>query len=337
MDMISAIKNGDKRAAAKLISMLENNAPEGMKLLQSSMSTSSKARVIGITGAPGAGKSTLTDQLAKSLLNSGKKIGILAVDPSSPITGGAFLGDRIRMSDLNSEPNVFIRSMATRGALGGISKAVAGGVRVMELFGAEYIFIETVGIGQSEIDVACQADTVVLVVVPGMGDDIQAEKAGVLEVSDIIAVNKADHEDTDRTIKQLKSMLGHQIGQKKNRVMGLTGQELTEQGSTSPAEPEIIPTIALTGAGVPELMAAIENHQTQRRVVGFQTAPLGKQVNDELKTLLLSKLETDLMEFDAQTAQLSRSAEKILNQESDKESELHILLDAYMKWRTKKC
>lgn len=313
MDMISAIKAGDKRAAARLISMLENHDPEGSKLLQNSASTTAKARVIGITGAPGAGKSTLTDQLVKSILKSGKKIGIIAVDPSSPITGGAFLGDRVRMPDLNSEPNVFIRSMATRGALGGISKAVNGGIRVMELFGAEYIFIETVGIGQSEIDVASQADTVVLVVVPGMGDDIQAEKAGILEVSDIIAVNKADHEDTDRTLRQLKSMLSGQT------------------------EPDIIPTIATRGEGIPDLMAAIENHRPIKTKVGRRTDGVEVKNKEDLRSLILARLEAELAAFEKETQAMAHSAADITDEKTDFESEATTITDAYMKWRTQKC
>jgi LAO/AO transport system kinase len=325
MELISAIKRGDKRAAARLISMLENNDPEGIKLLQSGTSTSSKASVIGITGAPGAGKSTLTDQLVKFLLKSGKKIGVIAVDPSSPISGGAFLGDRIRMSDLNSQPNVFIRSMATRGALGGISKAVSGAVRVMEIYGAEYIFIETVGIGQSEIDVARQADTVVLVVVPGMGDDIQAEKAGVLEVSDIIAVNKADHEDTDRTIKQLKSMLG------------LRMKLRPEMPGDGGAETEIVSTIAMEGEGIPQLMAAIENHLASSGNSGNPSDQRRIVQEIDLKALLAAKLESELADFDKETNAIGQSAEKIAAHKTEVDSEIHTLLDAYIKWRTQKC
>jgi LAO/AO transport system kinase len=325
MDMISAIQSGDKRAAARLISMLENHDPEGLKLLHICAALPAKAKVIGITGAPGAGKSTLTDQLAKSLLMDGKKVGIIAVDPSSPISGGAFLGDRIRMSDLNSKKDVFIRSMATRGALGGISKAVSGAVRVMEIYGAEYIFIETVGIGQSEIDVAGQADTVVLVVVPGMGDDIQAEKAGILEVSDIIAVNKADHEDTDRTIKQLKAMLGLRMGVHPQNING-------EKTQT-----DIIPTIATTGEGVLELMAAIEVHQKQSEKAGRATDLVESSFKEELISNLLTKVELELMEFETETLALSASAEKILNQQIDTNSEIQTLIDEYIKWRKTKC
>lgn len=325
MELISAIQNGDKRAAARLISMLENHDPEALMHLHSCATLPAKAKVIGITGAPGAGKSTLTDQLAKSLLMDGKKVGIIAVDPSSPISGGAFLGDRIRMSDLNSKKDVFIRSMATRGALGGISKAVSGAVRVMEIYGAEYIFIETVGIGQSEIDVAGQADTVVLVVVPGMGDDIQAEKAGILEVSDIIAVNKADHEDTDRTIKQLKAMLGLRMGVHPQNISG-------EQTET-----DIIPTIATTGEGVVELMAAIEIHQ-KKPVETVRTPEfVENRVKEEFKSMVIEKLESELAKFETETQELSASAEKILNQQIDTNSEIQTLIDKYTKWRKTKC
>jgi LAO/AO transport system kinase len=325
MDMISEIQSGDKRAAARLISMLENHDPEALKLLHSCAVLPVKAKVIGITGAPGAGKSTLTDQLAKFLLMDGKKVGIIAVDPSSPISGGAFLGDRIRMSDLNSKKEVFIRSMATRGALGGISKAVSGAVRVMEIYGAEYIFIETVGIGQSEIDVASQADTVVLVVVPGMGDDIQAEKAGILEVSDIIAVNKADHEDTDRTIKQLKAMLGLRMGVHPQNIDG-------EQSETG-----IIPTIATTGEGINELMNAIEVNLKQYAGTGSTREHVGNRFNQEFKRMVLEKLESEITKFETETQALTTSSAKILNQQTDITSEIQSLIDEYIKWRRTKC
>jgi len=325
MDMISAIKSGDKRSAARLISMLENHEPEAFQLLHSCVPNPVKAKVIGITGAPGAGKSTLTDQLAKFLLKNGNKVGIIAVDPSSPISGGAFLGDRIRMSDLNSMKDVFIRSMATRGALGGISKAVSGAVRVMEIFGAEYIFIETVGIGQSEIDVASQADTVVLVVVPGMGDDIQAEKAGILEVSDIIVVNKADHEDKDRTIKQLKSMLGLRMRVSPN------------DPEVESLETDIISTIATTGEGTADLINAIEAHHKHLSGTRRKSGTLEIKIKEELKSMMIAKMESELIEFETDTLALSASTVKILNQQIDSNKEVESLLDEYINWRITKC
>jgi O-methyltransferase len=189
--------------------------------------------------------------MAKALLNDNKKIGIIAVDPSSPVTGGAFLGDRVRMSDLNGEPDVFIRSMGTRGALGGISMAVSGAARVLEVLGMDYIFIETVGVGQSEVEVADIADTVVLVTVPGMGDDIQTEKAGILEVADVIAVNKADHEGAEQTVHYLKAQLFQNSG----------------SGNGGPGV-RIVSTVAAEGIGIAELMSEINNHYRQMQSLG---------------------------------------------------------------------
>lgn len=325
MDMIKAIQNGDKRIAAKLISMLENNHPEGAAILQSASDIPKTAKIVGITGAPGAGKSTLTDQLAKSLLLQGKKVGIVAIDPSSPITGGAFLGDRIRMSDLNGKPDAFIRSMATRGALGGIAKAAAGAVRVMELLGADYIFIETVGIGQSEIDVASLADAVVLVVVPGMGDDIQAEKAGILEVSDIIAVNKADHEDTNRTIKQLKSM------------MGLKLRLHPEKPEDENWEAEIISTVATTGDGIQTLMEAIDACLKRHAGAVRNSDSNYKALNEQMIHHIQKLFETDFMKFNLQNQVLEKGAAKIFKTNEDPIAESNKIFEEYLKWRTSKC
>ncbi len=325
MDQMRAIKRGDKRAAAKLITMVENNDPAAVEMLEHSLASSTEARVIGITGSPGAGKSTLTDQLAKHLLKSKKKVGIIAVDPSSPITGGAFLGDRIRMSDLNAEPDVFIRSMATRGALGGVAKAVSGAVRVMELYGADYIFVETVGIGQSEIDVAAMVDTVVLVVVPGMGDDIQAEKAGILEVADVIAVNKADHADTDKTIQQLKAMMGLQLGHQQ------------EAGANDFSRIDIISTIATAGTGIADLMQSVETHLTQQIQGERLSDSVEKRLKAELLNLVYGKLESEFISFDQETHVLSESMGKILEKKSEPYTESRILLEKFMKWRSLKC
>lgn len=249
MDPINAIQNGDKRAAARLITMLENNDPAGEALLLRCEGIPSAARIVGITGAPGTGKSTLVEQLARRLAGEGKRVAIIAVDPSSPVTGGAFLGDRIRMAGLTALPEVFIRSMATRGALGGLSRAVPAAVRVMEIYGADYIFVETVGTGQSEVDIAGIADTVVLVLAPGMGDDIQAEKAGILEVADILAVNKKDHEGADRTLLQLREALD-------TGPSGMAGD-----GPEPSREIRIVATIATRGEGVDGLLEAIKAHR----------------------------------------------------------------------------
>lgn len=313
MDIETEIKKGNKRAAARLISMIENKDPKGAEILKNCRGMGKNARVLGLTGPPGAGKSTLADRLAKSFLSDQKKIGIIAVDPTSPITGGAFLGDRVRMSDLNGEKDVFIRSMGTRGALGGISEAVRGAVRVMEILGMDYIIIETVGVGQSEVDVAGVADTMILVTMPGTGDDIQAEKAGILEVADFIVINKADHEGLSETLRHLRSLPGPKTG---------TGQD---------NDPDrILCTVAATGEGIDELVTAINRHY-DRLIDSDNTKQRQRRLHAELLDLICSRFRDKFMEHEERTGSLEKSAAAILSSASDPWSEADALLEDFIR------
>ncbi|RDY28707.1 methylmalonyl Co-A mutase-associated GTPase MeaB [Romboutsia weinsteinii] len=206
-NLIDELLKGNKRACARLITMIENEVEGYEDLLKEIYKYTGKAYVIGITGPPGAGKSTFTDKIVKLLRTHNKKVGIIAIDPTSPFTKGAILGDRIRMNDLSVDKNVFIRSMGTRGSLGGLSNATQAAIKVFDAYGCDYIFIETVGVGQSEVDIVKTADTTVMVMVPGLGDDIQAIKAGVMEIADVFVVNKADKDGAKKTSIEIDMML----------------------------------------------------------------------------------------------------------------------------------
>jgi LAO/AO transport system kinase len=239
-DLVRGVLDGSARAIGRAISEVERDARSVPEILRRLFPRTGRARILGITGPPGAGKSTLVQRLAQAYRKAGRRVGIVAVDPSSPFTGGAILGDRIRMSEIYTDPGVFIRSMATRGALGGLARATSDAVDVLDAAGFDPIFIETVGVGQDEVDIVRAADTVAVVLVPGLGDDIQAIKAGILEIADVFVVNKAEREGADRAVAELSMMLdfaGH-----------------------LPWRPPIVKTSAPTGSGVAEAVAALDAH-----------------------------------------------------------------------------
>src|SRR6266516_22784 len=242
VSLADAIAAGDSRAIARAISRVENGSPDAAELMKAVFPGTGRALIIGITGSPGAGKSSLVDKLAMAYRQRGERVGIIAVDPSSPFSGGAILGDRIRMQALGLDQGVFIRSMATRGNLGGLARATVDAVAILDAAGFEKIIVETVGVGQDEVEIVKTADVCVVVLVPGMGDDTQTIKAGIMEIGDIFVINKADHEGVLRTQKELEALLG------------LATREDQWQ-------PPIVKTVATENQGTRDLAAAIDSYR----------------------------------------------------------------------------
>lgn len=276
MDLVDRLLSGDKRAVARLITLVENDAPQAREALSLLYPHTGKAHIVGITGSPGTGKSTLVNKMTQEFRRQGLLVGIVAVDPTSPFSGGAVLGDRIRMQEVSNDPGVFIRSMATRGALGGLSKATNDVVKVLDAFGKDIILVETVGIGQDEVEIARTAHTTIVVEAPGLGDEIQAIKAGVLEIADILAVNKADREGAERTVAALQMML-----------------DLNTHASDW--RPPIVKTIALQGIGVAELVAAVQRHREYLTRTGRLVARERERARQELLEIARERLMARLL------------------------------------------
>ncbi|NOY97840.1 MAG: methylmalonyl Co-A mutase-associated GTPase MeaB [Chloroflexi bacterium] len=304
MTLAQAVLDKDRLALSRLLTRVENDTQEGRAALAELFPHTGKAHLIGVTGAPGTGKSTLVNQMALHYRKQdGKRVAIVAVDPSSPFTGGAVLGDRVRMRDLAGDPNVFIRSMASRGSLGGLAQTTAAVVQVFDAAGFDVILIETVGAGQAEVDIARLAHTTLVVEAPGLGDDIQAIKAGILEIADVLVINKADRPGVENTERALKSML--ELAHPVKRVFRHHGQTMTVPAQEVEEDtllwiPPVQRTVATDGTGIPELAEAIARHAEHLRQSGDWVARERARLQSELDALiqetLVSRFRADVSE-----------------------------------------
>jgi len=328
MSLTKSVLEGNRLALARLLSQVENDSPEGRSALAELFQHTGQAQLIGITGAPGTGKSSLVNQLALHYRKStDKKIAIVAVDPSSPFTGGAVLGDRVRMRDLAGDNGIFIRSMATRGSLGGIAQKTASLVQVFDAAGYEIILIETVGAGQSEVDVARLAHTTLVVEAPGMGDEIQAIKAGILEIADVLVINKADRPGVENTERALRSTL--ELAHPTKRVFRHHGKDMSVAASGDDPSmwiPPIHKTVATEGRGIPELADSIAKHAAHLRQSGDWRARDRARLESEVEALLRETLMDRFLEG-ARKEKYDEMIEQVLSRNISPHEAVKSLLD----------
>ncbi len=298
-ELVEQARAGQARAVARLISLVEDDSPDLRPVAAALSPLTGRARVLGLTGPPGVGKSTSTSVLVSAFRARGLRVGVLAIDPSSPFSGGALLGDRIRMNGHAVDDGVFIRSMATRGALGGLATATPQAVRVLDAAGFDVVLVETVGVGQSEVDIVALADTTVVLLAPGMGDGIQAAKAGILEVADVFVVNKADRDGADQTVRDLRHAVS--LGR---RELGPSWRQ------------PIVRTVATTGEGVEEVVAALDAHQSWLAGSGELAARRVRRAEREIEAIAMTALRTRLGTVHGGEA-LSRLAEQVAAGETD--------------------
>ncbi|AQW53460.1 methylmalonyl Co-A mutase-associated GTPase MeaB [Streptomyces violaceusniger] len=297
--LVEQARQGRPRAVARLISLVEGASPQLREVMAALAPLAGGAYVVGVTGSPGVGKSTSTSALVSAYRRMGKRVGVLAVDPSSPFSGGALLGDRVRMSEHASDPGVYIRSMATRGHLGGLAWAAPQAIRVLDAAGCDVVLVETVGVGQSEVEIAAQADTSVLLLAPGMGDGIQAAKAGILEIGDVYVVNKADREGADATARELNHMLG-----------------LGEGRAPGDWRPPIVKTVAARGEGIDEVVEALEKHRAWMEERGVLAERRMRRAAGEVETIAVTALRERIGDLHGDR-RLGALAERVVGGELD--------------------
>jgi LAO/AO transport system kinase len=309
-ELVARAREGDSRAVARLISLVEDESPALREVSAALTPHTGRAHVVGLTGSPGVGKSTSTSALVTGLRAQGRRVGVLAVDPSSPFSGGALLGDRIRMQEHATDEGVYIRSMASRGHLGGLAGAAPQALRVLDAAGCDVILVETVGVGQSEVEVAGLADTTIVLVAPGMGDGIQAAKAGILEIGDVYVINKADRDGADQLRRELRSMLA-----------------LSERPEGA-WKPEIVKTVAMTGEGVDDVVDALDSHLAHLRTSGELEARRVRRAREEIEAIAVTSLRERWGDVHART-ELDDLAEQVVAGRTDPYAAADELLASY--------
>ena len=342
MDIAKELLAGNRLALSRAITAIENEYPEANDIMKELYTHTGHAYVVGITGPPGAGKSTMTDKIARAYRKKGMTVGIVAVDPSSPFTGGAILGDRIRMDDLTLDKGVFIRSMGTRGSLGGLSHKTADVVKAMDAFGKDIIIVETVGVGQSEVDIVKAADTTMVILIPGMGDDIQAIKAGILEIGDLFVINKSDLDGADKVVREINMMLDLDAGSMRmaktatqkaleDQFHHLSVAPKAEEAAPGYWRPPVHKVVAMQNEGIEELVELVGKHRAFIEKNGELTRRRTKRAKDEMLDILNARINYRIKRQIVENGRLDAYVESFRKHETDPYTVVGELMEEMLK------